>query len=66
MKLMQYIMSFIWSFMLISMLTYVVSSVLGAHYSFTNGAIISVIFAVLILIVTAIIPNEPTPDDAHH
>lgn len=63
---MQYILSFIWSFLLISMLTYVVSSVLAADYSFTDGAIISVFFAILVMLVTAVIPNDPTPEDAHH
>lgn len=61
---MQYILSFIWSFLLISMLTYVVSSVLAAEYSFTDGAIISVFFTILVMIVTAIIPNDYTPEDA--
>lgn len=59
---MKYIMTLIWSFLLISMLTYVVSSVLGAEYSFSTGAIISVIFTVLVWIITSVIPNESTPD----
>ncbi|MFJ8234593.1 YjzD family protein [Ureibacillus sp. NPDC094379] len=63
---MQYIMSFVWSFLLVSMLTYVVSSVLGAHYSFANGAIISLIFAVLVLIIAAVIPNGPSDTAEHH
>ncbi len=63
---MQYIMTFIWSFLLVTMLNYVVSSVLATTFDFVTGAIISVIFAVLVLIVGAIIPNEPTPEADHH
>lgn len=64
--MMQYIMTFIWSFLLVTMLNYVVSSVLGAHFDFVTGAIISVVFSIIILIMTAVIPNEPTPDAEHH
>lgn len=63
---MQYIATFFWSFVLVTMLNYVVSSVLGVHFDFVTGAIISLVFAVLVLIITAIIPNEPTPDAEHH
>ncbi|KGR80563.1 YjzD family protein [Ureibacillus manganicus] len=63
---MQYIATFFWSFLLVTMLNYVVSSVLGVNFDFVTGAIISLIFSVLVLIVTAIIPNEPTPEAEHH
>lgn len=63
---MQYLMTLVWSFLLVTMLNYVVSSVLGAQFNFTTGAIISVIFTVLVFIISAIIPNEPTPDAEHH
>ncbi|SOC35074.1 YjzD family protein [Ureibacillus acetophenoni] len=63
---MQYIATFFWSFLLVTMLNYVVSSVLGVTFDFVTGAIISLIFSVLVLIVTAIIPNEPTPEAEHH
>lgn len=63
---MQYIATFVWSFLLVSMLNYVVSSVLGVPFDFQVGAILSVVFSVLIFIIGAIIPNEPTPDAADH
>lgn len=63
---MQYIATFFWSFILVTMLNYVVSSVLNVNFDFVTGAIISLVFAVLVLIVTAIIPNEPTPEADHH
>lgn len=63
---MQYIVTFVWSFLLVSMLNYVVSSVLGAHFNFQTGVIVSVVFSVLIFVIGAIIPNEPTPDAVDH
>lgn len=66
MKLMQYIVTFIWSFLLVSMLNYVVSAVIGVPFDFQTGAILSVVFSVLIFVIGAIIPNEPTPEAADH
>ncbi|MGG2053196.1 YjzD family protein [Lysinibacillus pakistanensis] len=63
---MQYIITFIWSFILVSMLNYVVSSVLGAPFDFKSGAIVSVVFSILIFIIGAILPNEPTPEATDH
>ncbi|MBM7653703.1 YjzD family protein [Neobacillus cucumis] len=52
--------TFFWSFLLVQMLTYVVSSMTeGAVYNFAQGSIAAVVVTVLILIVTTIIPNEP-------
>jgi len=48
------------------MLNYVVSSVLGAPFDFKVGAIISVVFSILIFVIGAIIPNDPTPEAADH
>jgi len=63
---MQYIVTFIWSFLLVSMLNYVVSAVIDVPFDFQTGAIISVVFSVLIFVIGAIIPNEPTPEAADH
>ena len=63
---MQYIATFVWSFLLVSMLNYVVSSVLGAPFDFQVGVIVSVVFSVLIFVIGAIIPNESTPEAAEH
>jgi len=48
------------------MLNYVVSSVLGAPFDFKSGAIVSVVFSILIFIIGAILPNEPTPEATDH
>ena len=64
---MQYIITFFWSFLLVSMLNYVVSSVLDVNFNFMNGVIVSLAFSVLVLIIAAVIPNESTPEiEAEH
>lgn len=64
---MQYIITFFWSFLLVSMLNYVVSSVLSVEFNFMNGVIVSLVFSVLVIIIAAIIPNESTPEtEAEH
>lgn len=64
---MQYIITFFWSVLLVSMLNYVVSSVMNVDFNFMNGVIISLAFSVLVIIIAAVIPNESTPDaEAEH
>lgn len=64
---MQYIITFFWSFLLVTMLNYVVSSVLGVNFDFMNGVIVSLVFSVLVIIIAAVIPNESTPEvEAEH
>ena len=59
-------MTFFWSALLVSMLNYVVSSVLGVEFNFMNGLIVSLVFSVLVLIVATIIPNDPVEHTEHH
>ncbi|MEH7073712.1 YjzD family protein [Neobacillus drentensis] len=57
---MRFFWTFFWSFLLVQMLTYVVSAMTeGAKYEFMPGLIISVGVTLLLYIATAIIPNEP-------
>ena len=63
---MQYIIAFFWSFLLISMLNYVVSSVLNVPFDFMTGVIVSVAFAVLVFIIAAILPNDSVEHANHH
>jgi len=62
---MKYLLTFVWSFLLISTLNYVVSSVNGVYFDFTLGAIISVFVAIIIFIISAIIPNDPVAHENH-
>ena len=63
---MQYIMTFVWSVLLISMLNYVVSSVMNVPFEFMTGVIVSVAFSVIVLIIAAVIPNDPVEHADHH
>ncbi|WP_203364182.1 YjzD family protein [Bacillus sp. REN10] len=60
---MQYIMTFFWSFLLIQMLSYVVGSMNGAAFTWMPGTIISIIVAVLLFVISALVPNDPVE---HH
>ncbi|MET0959592.1 MAG: YjzD family protein [Psychrobacillus psychrotolerans] len=62
---MQYIMTVFWSVVLVTMLNYVVSSVQNVDFVFMNGIIMSIPVAIMVLIIAAIIPDEPTAK-AHH
>ena len=59
---MQFIITFIWSFLLFTTLNYVVSSVNAVPFDLGLGAIVSVIAAIIIFIISAILPEEPLPD----
>lgn len=62
---MKYIMTLVWSVILVSMLNYVVSSVQAVPFIFKNGLIMSIPVAIMIFIITAIIPNDPLPKEQH-
>lgn len=55
---MKYIFLFIWSIILVSVLNYVVSAINNANPDWTQGLILSLVFAVLLIIVDAVIPSE--------
>ena len=59
---MQYIGTFLWSFFLISLLNYVVSAVQNVPFDFMIGVYISVGVTILIFVMSAIIPEGPTPE----
>lgn len=63
---MRYIMGLILSVLLVSMLNYVVSAILSVDFKLMNGVYLSLIFAVLVFIIGALIPNESTPDKDEH
>jgi predicted PurR-regulated permease PerM len=56
----RYFWTFFWAFVLVQMLSYVVSSMTeGGVFDFMSGAIISVGVFILIVIATTVLPNEP-------
>ncbi|AQU80037.1 YjzD family protein [Planococcus faecalis] len=59
---MQYIGTFFWSFLLISLVNYVVSAVQNVPFDFMVGVYISIVFSILIFVMVAVIPSELTPE----
>ncbi|WP_416828733.1 YjzD family protein [Ectobacillus polymachus] len=57
---MKYIASFFWSFVLVQMASYVISSMTQTTYDFTQSTIMSVVISVLILFIGSLVPNEPS------
>lgn len=62
---MKLVFTLVWSFLLVSTLNYVVSSVNAVPFDFQLGAILSVGFAVMIYIISSIIPNDPITHENH-
>ncbi|WP_046175382.1 YjzD family protein [Domibacillus indicus] len=56
---MQYIMTFFWTFLLSEMVVYVVSSMNGAAFHFETGVFLAIAVTIILLILTALIPNDP-------
>ena len=54
---MSYFWTFLWSFLLIQMTTYVVSSMNGVPYNFMTGTIIAIITTLAIFVIGTIIPK---------
>lgn len=63
---MRYFWTFFWTFLLIQMVNYVVSSMLGAAFDLKTGCILAVIVGLLIFIIPTIIPNGPTEKEGLH
>ncbi|MGN1386934.1 MAG: YjzD family protein [Bacillus sp. (in: firmicutes)] len=62
---MRYIVTFFWVFLLMQMVTYVVSSMNGVSYDFSIGAITAIPVTILICVLPLLIPSEPV-DNGHH
>ena len=62
---MQYIMTVFWSVVLVTMLNYVVSSVNGVDFNFMHGLYMTIPAAIIIILITTVIPNEPV-EAKHH
>ncbi|MFC5775246.1 YjzD family protein [Ectobacillus antri] len=60
---MQFITAFLWSFFLMQMASYVISSMTDSTYDFIQATILSVVVGVIVVAMTALIPNEPVE---HH
>jgi hypothetical protein len=63
---MSYFWTLFWTFLLVQMLNYVVTSMTGATFDFVTGSILAVIVTVLLFVVSAIIPNDPVDHHSAH
>jgi Mg2+/Co2+ transporter CorB len=60
---MKYIMTFIVSFLLVTMVNYVAGSIAGIEsFDLAGGVIASVVLSVIVLCITAVIPDEQVAD----
>lgn len=60
---MKYIMAFVWSFFLVTMLNYVAGSIAGVPtFDFMAGIVASVALGVMIIVISAIIPDGEVAD----
>lgn len=56
-------MTFVWSFLLVSLLNYVVGSIANVPFNFEAGAVISLVLAVLVILLGESIPEGPVSDN---
>ncbi|MCZ2258995.1 YjzD family protein [Sporosarcina sp. G11-34] len=59
---MRFIITFIWSFCLVSLVNYVVGAIANVPFDLQAGAIISVILSVLVIILGEALPEGPISD----
>ncbi|MCM3358921.1 MULTISPECIES: DUF2929 family protein [unclassified Psychrobacillus] len=63
---MQYVMTVIWTLILVTMLNYVVGSVNGVEeFNFFHGLYMAIPAAIIIILITKVIPDEPV-EAKHH
>ncbi|QPC46058.1 DUF2929 family protein [Mangrovibacillus cuniculi] len=55
---MKFFFTFFWTFLLVQMATYVVSSMSGSPFNYVIGSIVAVAVTLLLFIISSIIPNE--------
>lgn len=62
---MKLIFTLVWTFLLITMLNYVVSAVNNVPFDFLLGVYVSLAVTVIIYVIAAIIPNDPVVTEEH-
>lgn len=56
---MRYFWTLFWVLLLVEMLTYVVTAMIGVPFDFKIAAVLGVLTTILLLVVPVIIPNDP-------
>jgi len=64
-KTVKFILTFFWTFLLVQMGAYVLSSMQGFAYDFTAATILSAVVFVLITLIGNMFPSEPA-EEGHH
>ena len=59
---MRFLMTFVWSFLLVSMLNYVSGSIANLPFDFLPGAIISVIVTIVVILIGESFPEGEVAD----
>lgn len=59
---MRFIMAFIWSFCLVTLLNYVVGSIANVPFDLAPGIIMSLFVAVLVIVLGEVLPNKEVAD----
>lgn len=63
---MQYIITFVWAFILVHMINFVLMSLGGGDdLNLAMANVMAVVFAILVLIITAVMPNDPVNQEHH-
>ncbi|MFS0782892.1 YjzD family protein [Bacillus sp. 1P06AnD] len=62
---MRYIATFFWVVLLLQMITYVVSSMIGASYDYMIGLYLSVPVTIIVSILPLVIGDEPAESVQH-
>ncbi len=57
---MKYFWTFLWTFVLVNMVTYVAGSMIGVPYNLATATILSIGAAILISIITLVVPVPST------
>ncbi len=64
---MRYFWAIFWAFLLMQMLTYVASSMIGVAYDVKTGTILAVVSVIVIFAISAVLPkNVPGEDKTAH
>ncbi|RST75218.1 DUF2929 family protein [Siminovitchia acidinfaciens] len=59
---MRYLLTIFWTLLLVNMLMYVAGSMIGSSYDFGTATTLGVIAVILLFIVSAILPAQPTEE----
>ncbi|QUW21666.1 DUF2929 family protein [Sporosarcina sp. Marseille-Q4063] len=60
---MRFILTFVWSFALVTLLNYVVGAIANVPFNFEAGIIISVVVGILVILVGESMPEGPISDN---